>query len=77
MANAKGTSPTMKKISQKLVQAIPFPSAVSLDEQLRIVSYLDGLERQGHALEDLQARTASRIAGLPLAMIVNTFQNRT
>lgn len=38
---AKGTSPTMKKISQPVVQAIPFPTQVTLDEQQRAVAKLD------------------------------------
>ncbi len=35
--HAKGTSPTMKKISQKLVESIPWPKGVSLSEQRTIV----------------------------------------
>lgn len=37
-AKAKGTSPTMKKISQPTVMAIPFPSEVTVDEQVDWVS---------------------------------------
>ena len=42
-SKAKGTSPTMKKISQGVVCAIPYPKALSLDIQRSKVSQLDSL----------------------------------
>jgi type I restriction enzyme, S subunit len=48
--NAKGTSPTMKKISQGTVMAIPFPTSLPLPEQRRIVSELDMLQAAVGAL---------------------------
>jgi type I restriction enzyme S subunit len=38
---AKGTSPTMKKISQGTVCAIPYPAKLSLDQQGELLSRLD------------------------------------
>ncbi|MEA3307086.1 MAG: restriction endonuclease subunit S [Elusimicrobiota bacterium] len=49
ISNAKGTSPTMKKISQGIVMDIPYPKSVSLSKQLKIVSQLDEIYRK---LED-------------------------
>ncbi|PHV61489.1 restriction endonuclease subunit S [Cyanobacterium aponinum] len=43
-SNAKGTSPSMKKISQGVVMNIPFPIDISLDTQKRIVEYFDRLQ---------------------------------
>jgi type I restriction enzyme S subunit len=42
--NAKGTSPTMKKISQEVVVGVPFPKGLQLEAQRHIVGKLDGLE---------------------------------
>jgi type I restriction enzyme S subunit len=40
-SKAKGTSPTMKKISQEIVMRVPFPSGILLAEQRDIVRRLD------------------------------------
>ncbi len=56
--NAKGTSPTMKKISQGTVMAIPFPSTLPIVEQGRIVAELDALQTEIDILKRLQAETA-------------------
>jgi type I restriction enzyme S subunit len=45
-SHAKGTSPSMKKISQGVVMNIPFPTELSLPEQHRIVAYLDNLKQK-------------------------------
>lgn len=37
---AKGTSPTMKKISQPIVNAIPFPAKIDIEEQNSLLSVL-------------------------------------
>jgi len=42
-SKAKGTSPTMKKISQGVVCAIPFPRDLSLDRQCQKLAQLDAL----------------------------------
>ncbi len=43
-SHAKGTSPTMKKISQGIVNAIPFPVGLPLGDQQNLVKQLEGLE---------------------------------
>lgn len=55
--NAKGTSPTMKKIGQGTVMAIPFPSALSLDDQRRIRNRLDLILEDRRRLQSLFAES--------------------
>jgi len=62
--NAKGTSPSMKKISQKVVMNIPFPLGIPLDEQRRIVAYLDDLQARVNAVKAHQAATAAALDAL-------------
>lgn len=61
---AKGTSPTMKKISQGTVMEIPFPVKVSRQDQRRIVAHLDALQAELDALKCLQAETANELDAL-------------
>jgi type I restriction enzyme, S subunit len=61
---AKGTSPTMKKIPQGTVMQIPFPAGLLLNEQRRIVAYLDRLQTQVDALKKLRAQTAAELDAL-------------
>lgn len=61
---AKGTSPTMKKISQGTVSAIPFPVKVSRQDQRRIVAHLDALQAELDALKRVQAETANELDAL-------------
>ncbi len=61
---AKGTSPTLKKISQGTVMQIPFPDGLPLNEQRRIVAYLDGLQARVDALKNLQAQTAAELSAI-------------
>lgn len=71
---AKGTSPTMKKISQATVMAIPFPDTVCPSEQRRIVAYLDGFQLQVDALKRLQAETAAELDALLPAILDRAFR---
>jgi len=73
---AKGTSPTMKKISQGTVMQIPFPARLSLDEQRRIVAYLDSLQTQVDALKKLQAQTAAELDALLPAILDRAFKGK-
>jgi len=72
--NAKGTSPTMKKIAQGTVMAIPFPSHLGLPEQRRIVAYLDGLQAKVDALKKLQAGTAAELDALLPSILDQAFK---
>lgn len=62
--NAKGTSPSMKKISQPTVMSIPFPSNLPVQEQQRVVSYLDELQAKVDSLKQLQSETAAELDAL-------------
>jgi type I restriction enzyme S subunit len=53
--HAKGTSPTMKKIGQGTVMAIPFPSALSLSDQCKVRVQLDLILEDRRRLNGLLA----------------------
>lgn len=72
--NAKGTSPTMKKISQKTVMKIPFPSDLPLPEQHRIVKELDALRIETDALLHLQATTSVECDALLPSILDRAFR---
>jgi len=72
--SAKGTSPTMKKISQEVVRNIPFPTGISLIEQRRIVTYLDDLQGKVDALKRLQAETAAELDALLPSILDKAFK---
>jgi type I restriction enzyme S subunit len=66
---AKGTSPTMKKISQGTVSAIPYPTALSLSAQKRIVDELDSLHVMTQQAQALQVQSGSELdAFLPAVL---------
>ena len=73
-ANAKGTSPTMKKISQGIVMKIPFPSMIPLHEQRSIVEYLDGIQTNMRQLKALQAKTAIELGALLPSILDKAFK---
>jgi type I restriction enzyme, S subunit len=72
--NAKGTSPTMKKISQDTVMAVPFPTSLSLSKQSEIVAELDKLQNEVDSLKRLQAETASELDALLPAILDRAFR---
>jgi type I restriction enzyme S subunit len=72
--NAKGTSPTMKKISQSTVMAIPFPASTPLPEQRRIVMELDVLQAEVDALRRLQAEIAAELNALLPSILDRAFK---
>ncbi len=74
--NAKGTSPSMKKISQGTVMDIPFPSDLPLQEQRGIVAYLDGLQAKMDSLKRLQAETAIELDALLPSVLDRAFKGR-
>lgn len=71
---AKGTSPTMKKISQDTVMTIPFPSSLSVSEQRRIVAELDALQQRVDSLQGMQTETASELDALMLSVLDKVFR---
>jgi type I restriction enzyme, S subunit len=72
--HAKGTSPTMKKISQGTVMDIPFPSSLPLADQRRIVAELDALQAEVDALNCLQTETAAELSALLPAILDRAFR---
>lgn len=72
--NAKGTSPTMKKISQDVVIAIPFPASLSLREQRRIVGELDTLQMEVDALRRFQSETTAELDALIPSILSKAFR---
>jgi type I restriction enzyme S subunit len=71
---AKGTSPTMKKISQKIVMGIPFPTQLSIDRQQRIVVQLDNLQAKVDAVKRLQAETQAELDALLPSVLDRAFR---
>ncbi|HXH12357.1 MAG TPA: restriction endonuclease subunit S [Alphaproteobacteria bacterium] len=72
--HAKGTSSSMKKISQETVMAIPFPVILSLKEQRRIIAELDALQAEVDRLKALQAETATELDALLPAIFDRAFR---
>jgi type I restriction enzyme S subunit len=71
--NAKGTSPTMKKISQGTVMALPFPTAVPMDEQRKIVANLDTVQREVDRLRNLQSEISTELDALLPSVLSSAF----
>jgi type I restriction enzyme, S subunit len=74
--SAKGTSPTMKKISQGIVMAIPFPSSLSVAEQRRIVTELDALQEEIDALKRLQTESTAELTVLTPAVLDRVLEGK-
>lgn len=72
-AHAKGTSPTMKKISQGVVMKIPFPVSLPIIQQRRVVAELDALQGDVDALTRLQSETAAAIDALLPSVLDRAF----
>jgi type I restriction enzyme, S subunit len=70
---AKGTSSTMKKISQGVVMAIPFPTHLGLPEQRRIVDELDRLQSKADSVKALQAETGTELRALMPSIVSGVF----
>jgi type I restriction enzyme S subunit len=71
--HAKGTSPTMKKISQGPVQRIPFPSQLGLSDQERIVAHLDALQAKLDAVRAEQQASAAELDALLPSVLNRAF----
>ena len=75
--SAKGTSPTMKKISQGIVASTPFPTGISASEQRKIVKELDLLQANIDAVKKLQDETAIELAALMPTIFDRTFPDQS
>jgi len=72
--HAKGTSASMKKISQGTVMAIPFPSNLPVTDQRRIVAELDALQVELGRLKALQTETTAELDALLPAILDRGFK---
>lgn len=72
-SKAKGTSPTMKKVSQGIVMAIPFPSQLSLEEQGRLCRQWETVITAVRSLKGLQRGTASEMDALMPSILSKAF----
>jgi type I restriction enzyme S subunit len=72
--NAKGTSPTMKKVSQGIVKAIPFPSGLGLAKERSVVERLDALQAKVDELKRLQAETQAELDALMPSILDRAFK---
>lgn len=72
--NAKGTSPTMKKISQDIVTKIPFPTSLTVNEQCSIVAELDTLQTEVGTLKYAQSESAAELGALFPALLDKAFK---
>lgn len=70
---AKGTSSTMKKISQGIVMAIPFPTDLSLPEQHRVVAELNQMQIELDSLKALQAESRTELRALMPSIVSRVF----
>ncbi len=73
---AKGTSPTMKKISQSVVSSIPFPSSLSISRQFEIVKELDELQGRVDSLRTVQHESAAELDALIPSTIAMAFSGK-
>ncbi len=71
--SASGTSPTMKNISKEKVLDLLVPQH-GLEEQRRIVAYLDGLQARVDALKALQAQTQAELDALLPSVLDKAFK---
>ena len=74
--NAKGSSPTMKKIAQGVVMAVPFPSGLSLPEQKKLTVRLDALHLKVAQVQTLQSGTAAELEAMLPAILDTAFRGR-
>jgi type I restriction enzyme S subunit len=72
-SKAKGTSPTMKKISQAVVCAVPFPAAASLDCQVRKSLQLDNLLAAVSSVANISGTWQTEVNALVPALLGREF----
>jgi type I restriction enzyme S subunit len=72
--SAKGTSPTMKKISQPIVQQVPFPANLTLDVQEDIARRLDAIRASTNSVAEIQAETSNELKAMLPAILDKAFK---
>lgn len=74
MTKAKGTSPTMKKISQGIVMEIPFPKNMGIQKQIQLVGELDALKTKVTQLTAIQCDTLTELSALLPSILDKAFK---
>ncbi len=74
MRNAKGTSPTMKKISQGIVSAVPFPDSVALTTQSQWVEKLRSVSDLLNSVRTAQKKTIAEVSALLPSVLDRCFR---
>ena len=72
-SRATGTSPTMKKVTQPVIAAIPFPD-IPLIQQRIILERMEILQKRIKEIHDLQEKCLSELTGLEYSIITNAFR---
>lgn len=72
-SKATGTSSTMKKVSQPVIGAIPFPE-IPLDQQKLILGKMEILQERIKEIHDFQEKTLSELTGLADSAITKAFR---
>lgn len=73
MNRARGTSGSMKKINQRVVESIPVPD-IPLQEQCQVVENLCMLQAKADELKRLQAETEPELAAFTNALLAKAFR---
>jgi len=60
----KGTNPNIQKINQQSILGFPFPTALSVAEQRKLVTYLDALQREVDCVADSDASASAAVGAL-------------
>ena len=64
----------MKKISQSIVMAVPFPSTLSVTEQDRIVEEVDTLKTKIDMLKRMQSEVTSELDAMLPSILDRAFK---
>jgi type I restriction enzyme, S subunit len=70
----KGTNPNIQKINQRAILSFPFPTCLTVDEQRRIVQYLDRLQSDVDGLNDCQRERESLLSQIVPRLVSDVFQ---
>lgn len=73
-ANAKGTSPSMKKINQGVVMNIPFPTGMSLPKQHKLVDEFEQYVVRLQALRTVHEQAAADLDAMLRAVLGRAFR---
>lgn len=72
--HARGTNPTMRKITQGIVMDIPYPVELSLDQQRHAVKMFNKISGKVHAIRTQQQQTAPELDALMPSILDKAFR---